>query len=352
MFTQKDADHLAALRSQTETVLREAIGDTKDVALLDAPTLVNVGDSLIWAGQLAYMERMGYRVRYISDMNSFDERRLRRALSEGGTILLRGGGNFGDVWKGHQDHRERIAQMFPEHRIVQLTQSVMFRDPERAKRANAILGAHPNFRLLVRDELSMQRATELLPNVHSTPCLDMALGWDPRPEAKIKPKRNRVLVIARDDREASSGLAKAAPKWTEAFDVTVTDWGSHAPVNEKWWRLRKQLKLHQHALQLRRKTRRLFPALPQRVLVRWIQYMNTWNIDSAVDIFQDAQAVVVDRLHAHIIAARLGIPHVVLDNDHGKISTVYNAYTGQFSTAHYATSVDEARELLSNLVKQ
>ncbi|GGO59170.1 exopolysaccharide biosynthesis protein [Microbacterium nanhaiense] len=346
MFTQQDSEHLASLRSQTEQVLRDTIGEHKDVALLDAPALVNVGDSLIWAGQLAYMDRLGYRVRYVSDMQSFDERRLRKALPAGGTILLRGGGNFGDVWVGHQEHRERIAKALPEYKIVQLTQSVLFKNADRAKKANEILGAHPDFHLLVRDELSLERASEHLPDIDRTPCLDMAIGWDPKPDASVSSSSTRAVVIAREDREGASGLAEAARSWQESFDITVTDWGRHADVPARWHRTRKELKFNRKLLGAKRKISTLVPALPQSAIERRIAYLNDWNVDSAVNLFSTARGIAVDRLHAHVIAARLGIPHVVLDNNHGKISTVFHAYTGQFSSAHYATSTDEAHEKL------
>lgn len=350
MITQKDADHLASLRAQTETVLREAIGDHKDVALLDAPALVNVGDSLIWAGQLAYMKRLGYRVRYISDMQSFDERRLRKALPDGGAVLFRGGGNFGDVWVGHQEHRERVSTLLRDYRIVQLTQSVLFHDADRAKEANEVLGALPDFKLLVRDELSLQRASEHLPDVERTACLDMAIGWDPEPDPTVDANMERAVVIAREDREGASGLARAARSWQSPYEVLVTDWGQHVAVPQKWHRTREQLRLNRKMVAAKRKISPIVPALSQAGVERRIAYLNDWNVSSAVDLFRTARGIAVDRLHAHVIAARLGIPHVVLDNDHGKISAVFHAYTGQFSSAHYATTTEDAHALLASFM--
>jgi pyruvyl transferase EpsO len=56
-----------------------------------------------------------------------------------------------------------------------------------------------------------------------------------------------------------------------------------------------------------------------------------------------ARVIVVDRLHAHVLAVLLGTPHVVMDNNYRKISAIYEEYSGEFSTAHYATDIASAR---------
>jgi len=66
------------------------------------------------------------------------------------------------------------------------------------------------------------------------------------------------------------------------------------------------------------------------------------NVCSALNQFGRAKVVATNRLHAHILATLLGIPHVVTDNSYGKISALYNDYSGQFETAHWASSLDES----------
>ncbi|WP_314139196.1 polysaccharide pyruvyl transferase family protein [uncultured Plantibacter sp.] len=347
MLTPADAAHLEDVRARTAESLSKAIGSAQDVALLDAPSLINVGDSMIWEGQVAYMKRLGLSIRYRSDMQSYSAARLRRALPEGGVVLLRGGGNFGDVWLGHQAFRERVARDLPDIPIVQLTQSVLFRDPARAAEANRILGAHPAFTLLVRDELSYRRAAEQLPDVQKVMSYDMALGWDP--SIPVTALRDRAVVIARDDREASSGLLAAASSWEASYEVMVTDWG-HNVHPQRWADTRGRLSANGKKVSRRRRFHLPFPVLSQSAVEADLAYLNTWNVDYAVGLFSSAKAMVVDRLHAHVLASLLGIPHVVLDNDHGKISTVFEAYTGGFSTARYTTSTVEAREILDVLM--
>jgi pyruvyl transferase EpsO len=339
-----DVAHLDAMRTATASTLRSVIGDVTDVARLDVPNQRNAGDSLIWAGEVAYFERLALRVRYVADLRSYDPRALRRALPSG-VVLIHGGGNLGDLWLGHQRHRERIVADLPDYPIVQLPQSVYFQSSARAEQANAVLGAHPRFRLLARDSLSLQRAGADLPDVDAQFCYDMALGFQPPRADRPRADGRRVLVIARADREQASGLQSTADDWIPGATTARTDWHNSGWEAGWWHALRLAARGHH---QLVRGTRRLglHPAgLPNGLARRILSSINDVNISSALELYSRADVVVVDRLHAHILAALLGIEHVVLDNNYRKISAAYEDYTGTFTTAHYATDVGAARAL-------
>ena len=66
------------------------------------------------------------------------------------------------------------------------------------------------------------------------------------------------------------------------------------------------------------------------------------NLASAVDIFAGAELVITDRLHAHVLANLMGIPSIVLDNNYGKVSSIFNDYSGEFSTARFVDSTEGA----------
>jgi pyruvyl transferase EpsO len=52
--------------------------------------------------------------------------------------------------------------------------------------------------------------------------------------------------------------------------------------------------------------------------------------------------VVSDRLHGHILCLLLGIPHVALDNRHGKLRAFRDAWTREATLAEWAGSEREA----------
>jgi exopolysaccharide biosynthesis predicted pyruvyltransferase EpsI len=332
-----DAAHLTNIRNESDRILREAIGPVGDVALLDAPNQRNVGDSLIWAGEYAYFTRLGLNVRYESDLNSFNPRGLRRCMPPGtGTVLIHGGGNLGDLWTGHQAHRETIAKTLPDYKVVQLPQSLYFQSEDNARRANDILGSHPDFQLLLRDPESIARSARDLPAVPATFCYDMALGWETPPAARPAAGRS-VLVIARADREGVSGLASVPAGSVPGATLNVTDWSSHR--KDYAWRANRQAVRMQHRIPL------LQGPTFQAGLRRRLKRINDINIVEGSALYSGVTGAIVDRLHAHILAAMLDVPHVILDNNYGKIRSVYDLYTYQLSTAHYAKSLPEALEI-------
>lgn len=345
MLSPEDNDYLQSLRATTLGALERALAGATDVALIDAPNQRNVGDSLIWAGEIAYFQRLGLRIRYICDLWSYDPDGLRKAMPEG-VVLFHGGGNFGDLWPGHQILREKVARDLTDYRVVQLPQSIYFEDEARAAGANAVLGRHPDFHVLVRDTLSMTRAADQLPDVSISFCPDMALGWTAPPTVRARAAdAERVVVIARADKEASSGLDSVDQDWLPGTQTEVTDWAALSAASWRW-RVYRNLSLCTRFYAKVRKRIRFLPVrLPNKVAHWVITRINDVNVSNAVDLYSGASAVVTDRLHAHILAALMGIPHVVLDNNYQKVSQIMRDYSGEFTTVGYADDLDRARSL-------
>ncbi|MDO7866978.1 polysaccharide pyruvyl transferase family protein [Nocardioides jiangxiensis] len=342
---ERDRSTLEELRSRTLDVLVDVIGRGATVALLDAPNQRNVGDSMIWAGEVAYFRRLGLKVVYVADLQSYDTDVLRRTLPADGVILLHGGGNVGDLWRGHQKHREQVARDFRDRKIVQLPQSVWFSEEKYAANANRILGAHPDFTLLVRDRETEERAAAWLPDVPRRYCWDMALGWDPRPSRK-QHGGAPALVVARTDHEGASGLGTADLASDLGVAADVRDWTS-PELDTLGWRLARAVP----------RIARRWPALRRwhlfQVLLRasfgWI---NRANVRSGVRLYAGRRVVVVDRLHAHVLAVLMGIDHVMLDNSYRKLGAVFDDYTHRFSTAAYAHDRTEAIDLARTILNR
>jgi exopolysaccharide biosynthesis predicted pyruvyltransferase EpsI len=336
-MTDADSQVLRDLRTQTVTTLRSTVGQHLDrVSLIDFPNHVNFGDSLIWRGTVDHLRGIGTEIVYRTDMWRCDFDVL-AAQPVTMPILMHGGGNYGDVWPGYQAFREQVVERFPQRPIIQLSQSVWFGDPASAARCNAIMGRHPDYTLLVRDEESLARAKEQLPDVRVVLCPDMALGTDIR--ARVPEPTTDLVVLARDDREAAFDM-KATPLMPSS---KVVDWYL-TPAHKMAW----QLTGVPGALYYRggaRVRRGVSPALQLSYEAR-----ASMNVRAAGRILADGRVVITDRLHAHVMCVLLGIPHVVLDNTYGKITALYDSYTHRFSTAHTAPTVTEAAELAEELL--
>jgi len=127
------------------------VGHGDRYALVDFPDHANVGDSAIWLGEVAMLRAVtGNDPDYVCTWDGFDPDAFARA-SPHGVLFLHGGGNLGDIWPHHQQFRERMVAQVRDRRIVQLPQSIHFRDPARLTPFAEAVAAHPDFHLYVRD---------------------------------------------------------------------------------------------------------------------------------------------------------------------------------------------------------
>ncbi|WP_298933869.1 polysaccharide pyruvyl transferase family protein [uncultured Ramlibacter sp.] len=289
-------------------------------ALLDFPNIRNVGDSAIWLGEVAYFRKhIGRQPAYVSTGWTFSEASLKRHAPSG-PIFIHGGGNFGDIWLGHQEFRERLLKRWPGRPIIQFPQSIHFGNPGRADETARIIGKHGNFTLLVRDEESKHFAEKRF-DCRVILCPDMAFSIGPLEAA---PPTIPLLAMLREDRE------KAGEHNLSAYpDVPVEDW-----ITEPWLPIRISKLLGAlgaaHTLDGALIRQGLFDAAANQRFGRGVRQL------------QRAQAIVTDRLHVHIISILLGRPHAVLDNSYGKIRRFMDAFSGGTDLVYRASSLPDA----------
>ncbi|WP_188711144.1 polysaccharide pyruvyl transferase family protein [Microbacterium faecale] len=320
----------------------------RDIAILDVPNQRNVGDSLIWAGELAYFKRLGYRIRHISDLRTYDAGDVRASLKRGGVVLLHGGGNLGDLWPGHQKLREKVADELRDFKIVQLPQSVYFESRALAIRANETMSSHPDLTILLRDNESISRAQDQLPDLNCVFCPDMALGYEPPRRTGREPQKH-ILVIARADHESATNLRDLGTSWASPSDVYVTDWWLDSAETVRWRVARGVTRVQAFMMRARHRLRRRLRIrvsgfrLPQSWMKLALIAINEENVKHGLKLYDRASDVLVDRLHGHVFGVLLGKNHVMVDNKYRKLGAIYDDYTGMFSTAHYSTTVPDAQ---------
>lgn len=334
-------DAVARLGDRFRAALDPLLAGVGRCALLDFPNHGNVGDSAIWLGERAYLRGRGIDVVYTCDLDTYTPSRLRAALGPDDPILLHGGGNFGDLYPRHQRLREQVAADFPRHRIIQLPQTIRFESEDAVERARGTLGRHGGFTVLVRDEPSRRMASERLGlPAHLSPDAAFALGPLPRDRPVVD-----LLWLRRSDGERAGGDRPAAGEDDGGPSTEVADWllppggGSAARAGlfaAGRWTLARCAPARELA---RRAMAHRFDAAADRELARGTALLSRGRV------------VVTDRLHGHILSLLLGIPHVVLDTRHGKISAFREAWTrdaaGVAAASTPADAGRAARALLS-----
>ena len=289
----------------------------------------NPGDALIWLGQLEILRRLGIRVRGVGRMGSVDSSEIERLFPHV-VILLAGGGDFGDLWCDTQIHREAVIRASHGRRVVQLPQTLCFRDERNVAAVGQVLMDHGDVLLTWRDAKSHRSAQELFPGVESRLLPDVAFGVGPM-ERSVGAE-GAILCVARRDQEAGELSA------IRRIDGRIADRPSRGSllntsvVRSIWM----ALALEGH----------IRPFLPQSLRKGASRAIAARAIVQRARGFLSAgQVVVSDRLHADVLCVLLNIPHVMVDTRDGKIGAFVNTWTSDCDVVHLATSPREAIEV-------
>jgi exopolysaccharide biosynthesis predicted pyruvyltransferase EpsI len=312
--------------------LRSLISFGSSYALVDFPDYSNVGDSAIWLGQLKLLKEVtGENPSYVSTWKNFRSSDLVSSCPDG-PILIAGGGNFGDLWPWHQRLREKLWAEHRDRRIIQMPQSIFFNDYSNVSRCAASVESHGNFVLLVRDERSFEFASSSLScSVRLIP--DAALGLGPltRP---VLADRSVVLLLRTDSEQMDYDRSPLS----ELEDSWLGDW-----LDEP-----RRLSLR---LSARERIKQAFKRCSGDFNMRSEVYrmLAEHRLARGIRILSHGRRVVTDRLHAHILSFLLGIPHVALDNNYGKLSGYVSSWHSGSASIATARSAREAIEKLKGL---
>lgn len=340
MTEPRTASLLAQWRDQLDAIVADCLPGSGPVALVNFPNHANAGDDAVWLGAEAVLARLGRPVRYRASWGAYHPDALRAAHPEG-PILVNGGGNLGDVYARQQGVRERLLVDFPDRAVLQLPQSIWFRDDARRAAFAGLVADHGRFTLLVRDRPSLEAASAL-GAARVELCPDLALGLPPVP--RPAPVTVDVVWCGRHDPEAT--VDQRPP--TDA-EVSVVDWGQPIPgepppPRSVRWRQRVDRWgtdwIGSHPRQ------RLAP----RVVGAGYDTLARHWVDRGLALLAPGRVVVTERLHAHVFCLWMGIPHVTLETANGKIGALVDAWTGASPLVYRAGDPVEALALARSLV--
>ena len=311
----------------------------RPIALVNFPNHHNPGDNAIWLGTLAVLQRLRVPVGYASNWSCFSKTALREAVGDG-PLLLNGGGTFGDLYAGQEGLREHVLEHCTDRRIIQLPQSIWFEQQQNRDRLRRLCVAHPAFTLLVRERQSFDIAQRWF-DVPALLCPDLAFGLGPLHE-EASPERP-LLWIGRRDREAvERAPPPAALPVLDWLDAPLED--GMSPATRRIFRFNGRLLalLRAHPRQIRRRW----------ALLAWTfrPLAEAW-LRRGTRLLRSADVVITDRMHAHILAIMLGVPHVVLDNNYGKTRSTFETWTHAAGLGHWADTTDEALNLAAGLTR-
>jgi exopolysaccharide biosynthesis predicted pyruvyltransferase EpsI len=315
---------IANLQQQARKILDPIIPEGAEVVLLDYPHHSNVGDSLIWLGEITYLKSRNVSIKYVCQLDNYDAAALKKSCSEKTIILMHGGGNFGTLWPHLHAFRLQVMQDFPENKIVQLPQTIYFeQDSSLLETVNAI-EQHGQVTLLVRSQACLGFAQQHF-NSDCLLCPDMAFFIGPV-DTKKEPVVDR-FILARTDSEKSQQANPSKIEVQSWLSTEQQDWLEESFAEKMMIRVEKYTQLF----------RKYFDKNNLILLLIWNK-LAQYRLERGTLMLSRGHVVITDRLHAHILCLLLNKQHVLMDNSYGKLSHFYHTWTSGFSNVTVGAS--------------
>lgn len=290
----------------------------EDYSLLDFPNHPNIGDSLIWAGELEYLKRVKFKCLYAGSHIFFDEKKIQKS----NLILFHGGGNFGDLWHGPQDLRRYIIKKYPNKKIIILPQTVHYIDSNLFEKDLAILNKHKNLTICVRDFKSFETLSPNLSNVKVLLLPDMAFCLDFECYINSE-KKGKMLFLKRKDKELLN--TNYTTKIENYLPLTTYDW----PTLERGLIKNTLLRI------VNRSSKALFKIPLFRFFYHPLTGLSNHNrvennIKIGIDFINTYDEIYATRLHGLILSVLLDKKVHLFDNSYGKNSSFFNTWMKGF----------------------
>lgn len=272
--------------------------------LYEVPFYNNVGDLLIWEGENQFLKSTKYKMVDCCSIYTYKEN---KHLSSNIIILLQGGGNFGDIWRVHQEFRLKIIREHPNNKIIIFPQTVYYQNHETMLRDAEIMKQHKNLTICARDIVSYNLLKKYFSNnILLVP--DMAFCIPPKQLlSRISHNQtNKTLYLKRKDKEFKNGIKHNF----ENQSIDIYDWPCMT---------------HNDFVQILFK---IFLRLKSYKLSLWYaQHIYKGHlIKNSVEFVSQYKEIYTTRLHTSILCTLLGKKHHILDNSYGKNKTFYDTW--------------------------
>ena len=285
-----------------------------DYAYLELPYYENIGDTLIWEGTRIFLKQTKYRCLYSASSSTF----YNHKIPQNTTILLQGGGNFGDLWEEHHSFRKKIIELYPDNKTIIFPQTVWYEKQENIKADEIFFAHHPNVIMCARDNISFKFMQEHFSKNNLLLVPDMAFFIDFNKFGKINTdKTERTLYAKRIDKELKNNI------WPSFIppNAEVHDWPTFKSKATKyakadyivgWLNFFANIKGIKPINRLIDLTRAIFYR-PQYIKDS-VKFINQYN------------TIYATRLHIAIASAMMGKKVYLLDNSYGKNFSFYDTW--------------------------
>ena len=132
----------------------------QDYVLYGLPYYSNIGDTLIWEGAIEVLKDIPYKCRSVCGWSDYPQKQLPKDY----TILIEGGGYFGDVWRHGWEIVLNELNINKDNKIILLPNTIWYKDPKILETDQRLLAKMPKLTICARDQQSYDFAQKYFNN--------------------------------------------------------------------------------------------------------------------------------------------------------------------------------------------
>ena len=285
-----------------------------DFVLLDYPYHENIGDTLIWDGEIHFLSQIKHRCFFQSSSRTF----FAQTIAPQTIICIHGGGNFGDLWEEPHAFQKKIIEFYPNNKVIIFPQTVWYENQENIKTDESFFTKYPNVTMCARDKVSFKFMQEHFPKNNVLLVPDMAFFIDFDKFGKFNTaKTERTLYAKRVDKELKSD---SWPKFIPQ-EAEVHDWPTIEKKDPKYARADYIVGWLNFFANIKgiKQVNRLIDLM--RIHFYRLQY-----IKDCVNFINNYDDIYSTRLHIAIAAIMMGKKVYLMDNSYGKNFSFYDTW--------------------------
>lgn len=298
--------------------VRKLLYSKDTVIVIGTEDFGNIGDHQIAVSMIDFLKEslQTDKILEISASKFFSEIEIATPyIKKYHTIVMPGGGNFGNIYSFAQNIREYIVSNFADNKKIVFPQTVHYTDDiagnESLEKAKQIFVKGNNITLFVRDDFSYKFAKDQFScDGYFAPDIVLSKGFGCSTE-----KENRVLLCLRSDLESniSSETHSFIENLINKNNLVVDKFDTQKDYNI---------------------------SVEDRARVT----------EDTLELWQKSRLVITDRLHGMIFAAITGTPCVALNNFNHKVSGTYE-YIKYLPYIRLAQTTEEIEKAFNELVE-
>lgn len=335
-----------SLKTKIVTELK-FLSHLKECALLGYPSSHNIGDRMIWLGELEFFQNINKtKILYKASPKTFNPWEFEKKIGRN-PIFLQGGGDLGDLYPKTQDFKEYIIQKYQKNEIVIFPQTILFQHRLNLEKAKKVFNSHPKLTVIAREQKSYGLAKEYFPNNNIILVPDMAFLISENVR-NLAPKclGTKVIFLSRRDKELKQEISLS-----NQTNIIVVDW-LNTSLSPRFIDLR--LKMKQSDLYIAKliekfKDKIVHIKTRRDLISNKDQASSMLLVNRGIDLLSNANIVITDRLHGHILSTLMGIKNIFLPNSYHKNWSFYNTWTKNLGTSYWCNNIKDALDLVHDL---